>query len=120
MRQRHPTIVTTALLLAVLLTACASIPPDRAVLNSIETIKASAVSTMTVIGGLYMQGQITEAQKAQAITIYNKLQAGCKAVAAGASTVTTVQQGTDLTAPLQALATQLSALLVQFQTIGGK
>ena len=45
---------------------------------------------------------------------------GCQAVAAAASTVTTIQAGTDLTTPLQQLADQLKALLLQFQLGGAK
>ena len=107
------------LALAVALVGCASTPPDRAVLDTLQGIQATAVSTMTVIGQMYQAGSISDAQKAQAIDVYNKLQAGCKAVAAAASTVTTVQQGTDLTSSLQALSDQLTALLKQFET-GGK
>ena len=119
MRYRNPTLLA-ALLIAVLVTACASIPPDRAVLNSLETIKASAISSMTVIGQLYQSGQVSEDQKAKAMDLYNRIQAGCKAVAASVYTVTTAQQGADLTAPLQALADQLAVLLRQYQTGGVK
>ncbi len=118
-RYRHPTIAIVALImLAVIAAGCASIPPDRAVLNTVEIIRTSAISSMTVIGQLYQQGQITEAQKAEAMLVYNRLQAGCKAVAASASTVMTAQQGSDLTLPLQQLSQQLIALLQQF-TKGG-
>ena len=118
MRNKQPTY---AVLLAVVLfaVACASIPPDRQVLNTIEITRSSAISTMTVIGQMYMLGQITEAQKIEAQTVYQRLELGCKAVAASASTVLTAQQSADLTAPLQQLADQLKALLVTFQT-GGK
>ena len=119
MRYRNPTLLA-ALIVAVLVTACATIPPDRAVLNSLETIKAGAISSMTVIGQLYQAGQVTADQKARAIELYNRLEVGCKAVAASVSTVTTAQQGADLTAPLQALADQLAALLRQYQTGGVK
>jgi hypothetical protein len=119
-RYRHPTIAVLALIvLAVVTAGCASVPPDRATLNTVEIIRTSAISSMTVIGQLYQQGQITEAQKAEAMMIYNRLQAGCKAVAASASTVMTAQQGADLTLPLQQLSQQLIALLQQFTT-GGK
>jgi hypothetical protein len=118
MRNKHQTVL--ALMAVVLIfAACASIPPDRQVLNTIEIIRTSSISSMTVIGQLYTLGQINDSQKAQAVIIYNRLQAGCKAVAASASTVLTVQQSADLTAPLQQLADQLKALLVTFQT-GGK
>jgi hypothetical protein len=119
-RYRRPTIAVLALIVLATVTAgCASVPPDRATLNTVEIIRTSAISSMTVIGQLYQQGQITEAQKAEAMMIYNRLQAGCKAVAASASTVMTAQQGTDLTLPLQQLSQQLIALLQQFTT-GGK
>lgn len=117
---RYVRRIQVPLLAAVLLAACASIPPDRQVLNTLDTIKASSISTMTVIGNLYQQGQVSEAQKAEAILVYNKIQASCKAVAAAASTVTSVQQGADLIAPIQQLSSQLAALLVQFQTGGVK
>ena len=117
-RYRTPiTVVFMALLIAA---ACASVPPDRQVLNTIQIIRSSAISTMTVIGQMYQLGQINEAQKTQAQTIYTRLELGCKAVAASASTVTTVQAGTDLTAPLQQLCDQLKALLVSYQTGGAK
>jgi hypothetical protein len=119
MRNRTPTVLV-ALLAAVLLAACATVPADRAVLNTLQIIQASAVSTMTVIGQLYQAGQITEPQKVQAEAVYNRLQAGCKAVAASASTVTTAQQGADLTVPLQQLCDQLTAMLKTFQMGGGK
>ena len=115
MRCNSPTKMLVLLAVVVAIVSCASVPPDRATFNTIQTIKASAVSTMTVIGNLYQQGSITEAQKLQAETIYNRLQAGCKAVVAGLSTITTAQQGADLTAPLTQLGQQLSALLLQFQ-----
>lgn len=108
------------LLVALAVIGCASVPPDRQVLNTIQIIRTSAISTMTVIGQMYQLKQITEAQKTQAEDIYNKLQVGCQAVAAAASTVTTIQAGADLTTPLQQLADQLKALLLQFQLGGAK
>ena len=98
--------------------SCASIPPDRQVLNTISIIREGAISTMTVIGEMYKQGAIREDQKAQAIGVYNRLEIGCKAVAASASTVMTIQQGADLTKPLQDLADQLKQLLITFQKGG--
>ena len=120
MRQRHPTIATLALIVlaAALIAGCATTPPDRAALNTIEIIRTSSISSMTVIGQMYQAGSISEAQKAEAVVIYNRIQAGCKAVAASASTVMTAQQGSDLTLPLQQLSQQLIALLQQF-TKGG-
>ena len=108
------------ILAAIIVVACASVPPDRAVLSTLQTIKASAISSMTVIGQLYTLGQVTEEQKAKAIDIYNRIEVGCKAVAAAASTVTTAQQGADLTAPLQQLADQLSQMVKQYQLGGAK
>jgi outer membrane PBP1 activator LpoA protein len=120
MRSRTPTIAVLALLVLAAVTAgCVTTPPDRAVLNTIEIIRTSSISSMTVIGQMYQAGSISEAQKAEAVVIYNRIQAGCKAVAASASTVMTAQQGTDLTVPLQQLSQQLIALLQQFTT-GGK
>ena len=120
MRYRLSPYIAAALLAiaAATITGCASTPPDRAVLNTIQIIRTSAISSMSVIGQLYQQGQISEAQKAEAIVIYNRLHAGCKAVAASASTVMTAQQGADLTTPLQQLSQQLIALLQQY-TKGG-
>ena len=114
-RYRTPTVVLAVLLL---IAACASIPPDRQVLNSLETIKASSVASMTVIGNLYKEGLVNDTQKAQATLLYNRIQAGCRAVAASVQTVTTVQQGADLTAPLQQFSVQLSNLVVLFQKGG--
>ena len=106
--------------LVVLAVGCASVSPSRAVMNTLETIKATAVSTMTTIGSLYQQGQVNEAQKAESELVYNRLQAGVKAVAAGVGTVTTIEQGTALTAPLQTLLQQLQALLASYQVGGAK
>jgi starvation-inducible outer membrane lipoprotein len=118
MRTQRRTVTLALVIAALFVAACASIPPDRQVLNTITIIRESAVSTMTVIGQMYQMGQVNEAQKLQAQTIYTRLEIGCKAVAASASTVTTVQQGTDLTVPLQQLADQLKALLLTFQKGG--
>ncbi|MGD1146993.1 MAG: hypothetical protein ABR961_03450 [Thermoanaerobaculaceae bacterium] len=120
--------------MALLLGACAS-SPQRIVMNSLNTIAAGAQSSMHAIGTLYIQDRsfdaagnvtsvntktplVSEANKAAAEALYNKIQVSCKAVAATLETATAANAAS-LTQPIQDLADQLAAMLLTFQHGGG-
>lgn len=119
---RRNRLAVLALVLVGALTSMAAtcgMSPDRVTMNTLKSLQATSISLMTTAGSLYSQGKISDAQKLKAETVYNQIKASANAVASATGTVTTVQQGNDLLAPLQSLVTQLQQLVAAFQTGGG-
>ena len=115
-RQRPVSALGIAVILGLALAffGCASTPPDRAALNTLQTVKASAESAMTVAGNLYQAGQITDAQKAQAIGLYQKIELSSKTAAAALRLVTTTGQADAVILEVQQLLAQLQKLVATF------
>ena len=112
-------------LLAMASMACGS-TPDRIAFNSLQTIKAAAESGMTVAGALYADGKISEAQKAQLIDAYIKLERSCKAAAAIIPLVQTDKQAEVVLEDARRLLAELQRLIALFtprpvaRAVGGR
>ena len=77
------------LVLVLLAAACASVPPQRVALNSLQGVRASVVAAVQVFNAGYQQNQFSEAQRTALGTLYNKYVAAdsLAATALGATTV---------------------------------
>jgi hypothetical protein len=104
------------LLLAVLLGAfgCATIPPDRAALSTLQSVKVSAEAAITVAGSLYSQGVIGDVEKGRAITLYKQIEASSKTAAAALQFATTQGQADAITKDVTDLLVQLQRLIASF------
>ena len=117
MRKAPPALVLVLLLVALpSLVGCNSttLPPDRVALNTLQSVKASAEAAITVAGTLYSQGSITDAQKAQAITLYKQIEASSKTAAAALRFATTQGQADLIVQDTTNLLVQLQKLIASF------
>ena len=63
------------LVVVLLISACASTPPDRIAYNSIDAAVSSVQLGMRAFNGLYQEGKATEEQRTQVLEAYKKFQA---------------------------------------------
>ena len=107
-----------AIAILVMVAGC-SLTPDRIALNSLQTVKASAESSLRVAADLYNANAIREDQWKDVVTLYAQVQAACKTAAAGLALVKTDAQAAVIAADAQRLLVQLQALVASFQKPGG-
>lgn len=65
-------------LLVVVAVACASAPPDRVALNTLQILKSTTDAAMKTANVLYQSGQLSEAQVRQLIADYDLYVAASK------------------------------------------
>ena len=102
--------ITAALVLAVLVTACASMPPQRVALNTLESIRAAALAAVKTFNVGYQAGQFSEVQRTQLGILYGKYQ---KADTIAAEGIAAASAGTDYT-QLVAGVTVFAGDLIKF------
>lgn len=104
----------SAFLAVVLLCGC-SLTPDRIAKNTLDSVKATAESTIKVAAVMYNEGQITDQQWADAKDAYHKVEVSCKVAAAGLGLVTNASQAEALAADSKRLVAALVALVDSFR-----
>lgn len=115
MRARRALPVAVALLLV--LTACASMPPERIAYNSIDGAKAGVAAAVSAWGDLYAQGRYTNADREKVQAGYKKFEASVAVATDLARVATNEEQKRNAMAYINAAASDLMALLRAFDVV---
>lgn len=102
------------LVLVAALAACGSTTPDRAGLQTLQALKATADAAMRTCASAYAAGQLTEQQKAQAIAAYDAFASAEITAAFALKGATTDQEVAALTANVSHTLFKLTDLLQSF------
>lgn len=106
-----------ALFLVSVMTACASMPPDRIAYNSIDGAKAGVNAALRAWNDLYQQGRYTDADRDKVKAAYEKFEASVAVSVDIAKVATDEDQKRNAMAYVNAAASDLMALLRAFDVV---
>jgi hypothetical protein len=109
-------LAATAVVLACVISACASLPPDRIAYNSIEGAVVGTQAAVKAFNELYQAGKYTDADRLKVRAAYEKFQKAAALAAAVAQAATTPEQSHSALAIINAAGDELLALI---RSLGG-
>lgn len=112
---RHRKTAAIAILLALTLAACASMPPDRVAMNALKTMRTTSESILKVHAKLYNAGQSTPERRAKIDAAYVALNQSLDVAAFGIGAVKSWADMARLLSTPDTKLGELKALVPEFK-----